>query len=316
MKKYFIITLLLIIFITNVFCKEKTRIAILDFSAKRVDPELAEAIVENLVTALIDCKAFEVIERSQLQKLMNELSLQNSDDFNDKLREDLGNLYGTEMVILGSVTRIGNQITTNVRGVEVSTGIAKFAKSFTTSSENEIPGLIEDLVAVIIGKRHEEVREEDIEYEKEQPINYVYDKKYYGPYLAMKINAGIWTPVMIITLLSGFVCLAAQYYNLYLNKNPGSSFKVMILDETETMADLNKYAQNAINLQKASIAFFCIGGISLVHSIVALALHSFYKKKYEKVASGFLQSNNKHLAFNFDIGYSSDNICLELKLLF
>ena len=84
---------------------------------------------------------------------MSELSLQNSDDFNDELRKNLGELYGVELVILGSVTKIGNCITINTRGVEVETGIAKFAKNLTTDSENDIPYLIPLLVDIISGKK-------------------------------------------------------------------------------------------------------------------------------------------------------------------
>lgn len=149
------ILLLMFIFTAGALYSEgrTTRVAVLDFSAKGVQEYLAEAVVENLITSLIDSGAFEVVERSQLRKLMQELSLQNSDDFNDNLRMELGNLYGVELVILGSVTRFGGNITINVRGVEVETGIARFAKNFVTSSEDDIPFLIPLLVDIMTGKK-------------------------------------------------------------------------------------------------------------------------------------------------------------------
>lgn len=150
MKKNIILALLLLFSVfLNSTENTKTRVAILDFTAKGVAPILAEAIVENLMTSIINTSDFEVIERNQLDKLMKELNLQNSDDFNDRLREDLGNLHGVKLVILGSVTKIGSMITINMRGVEVSTGLAKFAKNITTRNEDEIPGLIQNLAILV-----------------------------------------------------------------------------------------------------------------------------------------------------------------------
>lgn len=137
----------------------KSRVAVLNFSARGVEEYLADAVVENLITSLIDSGVYEVIERNQLRLLMDELKLQNSDDFNDELRKELGNLYEVELVILGSVTMIGDNITINVRGVEVDTGVARFAKNFITNSENDIPYLIPLLVDIISGKKKNGISE-------------------------------------------------------------------------------------------------------------------------------------------------------------
>ena len=114
MKKYVIIILLLILFIlNNLYSKEKMKIAILDFSYNetKINKGIVNDIVELFISAFINTGAFDVIERNKLQLLMQELSLQNSDDFNDQFRQELGNLYGVKAVILGSVTKIGKNIT-------------------------------------------------------------------------------------------------------------------------------------------------------------------------------------------------------------
>jgi len=155
MKKLYLIILLIIAsvcFISTVEVK-KVRVAVINFSGKGVETSLAEAITENLITSLIDSGTFEIIERNQLNLVMSELKLQNSDDFNDKLREQLGNLYGVELIILGSVTKIGDNYTVNIRGVEVKTAVSRFAKNITTSTVNDIPILIPLLVDIISGKK-------------------------------------------------------------------------------------------------------------------------------------------------------------------
>jgi|GEM_PF-5579309 len=173
MKKIKISAFLIMVFFicTNLF--SKTRVAVLDFSAKGIDEIIAEAVTENLITSLIDSGTYEVIERSQLNKLMSELKLQNSDDFNDQLRHELGNLFGVKLVILGSVTKIGEIITINVRGVEVDTGIAKFAKNVKSSTENNIAFIIPLLVDIISGKKIDEDTLKDDEIE----IKEIYDDK-------------------------------------------------------------------------------------------------------------------------------------------
>jgi TolB-like protein len=156
-KLVFIVMISILITI-NVFSNntehKKIRVAVLNFSTKGdINPNVADAVVENLITSLIDSGYFEVVERNQLNAGMQELKLQSSDDFNDNIRKELGKLYGVEMVILGSVTKIGNNITINTRGIEVESGNANFAKNLITDSENNIPYLIPLLVDIISGKK-------------------------------------------------------------------------------------------------------------------------------------------------------------------
>ncbi|MCK4796104.1 MAG: hypothetical protein KAT05_01915 [Spirochaetes bacterium] len=77
---------------------------------------------------------------------MEELELQNSDDFNDAFRQELGNLYGVKIVILGNITKFTNQIIINIRGIEVSTGVAVFADALTIDSEKNIADKIFNFV--------------------------------------------------------------------------------------------------------------------------------------------------------------------------
>ena len=149
------ILILLFIFCTISLFSEKTKIAIIDFSAKgEIENEnyLADAVVENLITSFIDSGEFIVIERNMLKGIMRELQLQNSDDFNDELRNKIGNLYSADLVILGSLTKIGSRYTINVRGVEVETGVGKFAKNLSTNSKESLVDLIPQIVSLITGK--------------------------------------------------------------------------------------------------------------------------------------------------------------------
>lgn len=137
----------------------KTRIAVIDFSSKGEiadSPYLAEAIVEHLITALIDSNEYAVVERSRLRDIMKELELQDSDDFNDNVRLKIGELYNAEIIVLGSLTKIGERYTINVRGVNVETGVAIFAKNLDTYSKETLVDLVPRIVALITGQATEE----------------------------------------------------------------------------------------------------------------------------------------------------------------
>lgn len=317
MKKALLICLISLFMIINIYAQKKTRVAVLNFSPKGVSEDFTGAIVENLITALIDSGVFEVIERSQLRELMKELSLQNSDDFNDKLRTDLGNLYGVELVILGSVTKIGRNITTNVRGVEVSTGIAKFAKSFTTTNEDEIPKLIEELVSIgiVLGR---EVKKDDkkafsereIEEEiKEKPTNY--DNRFKTPMIVMKVNAAVWLPIGITTVTLGFTFWLAQFLVVRVNNNPDLAIF------PKTAEELNQYAENAYKLRDARNVMFIIGGLTLPIGIICAALAKYFKNRYEGRAINYnRKKNNRICALDFDIGLNKDDVLVALRMSF
>ncbi|OHD15645.1 MAG: hypothetical protein A2086_13765 [Spirochaetes bacterium GWD1_27_9] len=153
MKKIFILFLIVIGF-SLCFSEDnkKSRIAILDFKAIGIDATLASGIQENLSSSIIDQNTFIVVERSQLNKVMQELNLAGADEFNEESAAKIGNLLGVEFVLLGSVTKIGVNITINVRAIEVKTGLAAFAKKVTTKSETELVDAIDNLASLISTK--------------------------------------------------------------------------------------------------------------------------------------------------------------------
>lgn len=147
---------LIIVSALGTFAHARTKIAILSFKGINVEDYVPSAVVEILSTSFIDSGEFEVIERSQLNSVMSELSLQYSDDFSEEDAQDIGNMLGAEIVIIGSVTKLGDRITVNIRGIAVATGTAKFAKKINADSMSELPDNIDNLVAMLTGG---EVRE-------------------------------------------------------------------------------------------------------------------------------------------------------------
>ncbi len=127
----------------------KTRIALINFNAIGIDEVLVRGIEENLLTEIINTGRFEVVERSQLNKVLQELNLSNSDEFSESTAAQVGNLLGVDIILIGSVNKLGKNISINVRGIEVKTGLASFAKKVVTKSEEELVTAIEDLSVLI-----------------------------------------------------------------------------------------------------------------------------------------------------------------------
>jgi TolB-like protein len=124
---------------------KKILVALLDFKAVRVEDSLVDAIEENLATNLIMSQAFIFIERSQLDKVLNELNLANSDEFDEDTAREVGNMLGVELVFIGSVTEIAGITTINVRAIEVESGRARFAYKVEAGEQKEILRRIEEL---------------------------------------------------------------------------------------------------------------------------------------------------------------------------
>ena len=128
---------------------KKTRIALINFNAIGIEEVTVRGIEENLLTEIINTGRFEVIERSQLNKVLQELNLSNSDEFTESTAAQVGNLLGVDIILIGSVNKLGKNISINVRGIEVKTGLASFAKKVVTKSEEDLITAIENLSVMI-----------------------------------------------------------------------------------------------------------------------------------------------------------------------
>lgn len=144
-----VVFLLFFVTINALFAADKVRVVVFNFSPKGVEPLLAESVTENFVAALIEQRKFTFIERKELDKIFAELNLQSSEDFDESSAVNVGRLAGADLVLLGNVTRIGDNYTINVRGVDIETGEAKFAKRVTSDDIDDLLDMIEELVEII-----------------------------------------------------------------------------------------------------------------------------------------------------------------------
>jgi TolB-like protein len=124
-------------------------VAVVDFRALGVPGEFGEAVAENFRNALAHLKRFTIVERGQIQQALKEQAFGQSGLVDAKQAQTLGRLLGARIIVVGSVTKIGQTYTVNARFIDVVSGETKEAESLKTRDEDQITGLIDQLAATL-----------------------------------------------------------------------------------------------------------------------------------------------------------------------
>lgn len=130
----------------NMTTGNKKKIAIIEFSDLNGNiSAFGQFLAEELITQLfmISPGQFEVVERRQLMKVLNEQKLSMTGLLDAKAMESVGKILGIEAIVTGSLADLGNDIKVNARLIGVDT-----AKVFAVAS-TKIPkvGTVANLIA-------------------------------------------------------------------------------------------------------------------------------------------------------------------------
>jgi curli biogenesis system outer membrane secretion channel CsgG len=88
----------------------KKRVAVVDFEDRaHYGYDIGKGVADMLVTALVESKKFMVIERSELEQVLNEQGLGQSGLVTPQSAAKVGQLLGAEMLVTGSVTEFGEK---------------------------------------------------------------------------------------------------------------------------------------------------------------------------------------------------------------
>ena len=130
----------------------KTRLAILPFSSNgNIDKDIADVMFENFTIAMVDAGIYSIVERRQLDKVLNELKFQRGDVFDNSSAIQLGKMAGAQMVIFGSINYAANVYYFNIKGIDVTTGVVSFGKREETRNINELVNMADKLAEAISG---------------------------------------------------------------------------------------------------------------------------------------------------------------------
>ncbi|MDO8957670.1 MAG: FG-GAP-like repeat-containing protein [Deltaproteobacteria bacterium] len=148
----------------------KTRVAVIDFEQKGEQEfrgkQVGEIVAEWLITSLVRTGRFDVVERAQLQKILQEQQMGMSGMISQETASKVGELLGVKVIITGSVIRLGNIYDVNTRLIKVEDGsilkaekirgpgldaIERMMDSLADTIKKDFP--IEGYVVMVTGKR-------------------------------------------------------------------------------------------------------------------------------------------------------------------
>ncbi|MBL8029418.1 MAG: LPP20 family lipoprotein [Fibrobacteres bacterium] len=110
---------------------------------------LAESMSDMIITKLINSKKFEVIERSQIDKIMEEKSLGQSGVIEQAEAIQAAKIAGAELLLIGSASIINGKIEVDARVISAATGSALTASNSSGFDVTNLRPLADDIVTKI-----------------------------------------------------------------------------------------------------------------------------------------------------------------------
>ncbi len=131
----------------------KTRVAVVDFEQKGEQEfrgkQVGEIVAEWLITSLVRTGRFDVVERSQLQKILKEQELGMTGMISQETAAKVGALLGVKVIITGSVIRLGNIYDVNTRVISVEDGSILKAEKIRGPGLDAIEQMMDSLADTI-----------------------------------------------------------------------------------------------------------------------------------------------------------------------
>jgi TolB-like protein len=114
--------------------------------------DISIQISDMIITKLINSGKFEVVERSQLDKIMEEKVLAQSGVVEESEAMQAAQLAGAELLLIGTAGTSGGNIEVDARIIDVKSGVAKCAMSTSSYYLSNLRALADDIVGQVKGK--------------------------------------------------------------------------------------------------------------------------------------------------------------------
>ena len=135
----------LFILCTFLDAQEDTRptVAILDFEGQDISIQEVQTLTERMRTEIGNTNAVRLIERKAIESIMAEQGLAQSGCVTDECAAQVGQLLGVQFIINGSIGKIGDSFTIDVKMFSVETGATE--RSSNVTHEGDIEGLLVEM---------------------------------------------------------------------------------------------------------------------------------------------------------------------------
>ena len=118
-------------------------IAILDLESRGISAVEAASLTDRLRTSLVRIGGVTVVERGQMQQVLQEQDFQLTGCTSDECAVEVGQLLGVNTMVAGSIGKVGSTYSIDIRTIDVGTG------KITHSMFRDYRGEIDDLLGIM-----------------------------------------------------------------------------------------------------------------------------------------------------------------------
>ena len=118
----------------------KETVAILDFEGRGINQMEAQTLTDRLMSEMVNTDAVIMVERNQMEEIMNEQGFQQSGCTTSECAAEVGALLGVQNMVSGSFGKLGNSYTIDAKLFAVSTGGT--IRSVSKTYKGEVDGLL------------------------------------------------------------------------------------------------------------------------------------------------------------------------------
>ncbi|MDI7248097.1 MAG: DPP IV N-terminal domain-containing protein [Bacillota bacterium] len=129
---------------------EKLRIAVIDFKVSKALPTIdGQVVAEHITTLLQKAGRFQVFQRTQLQAILDEAGLSMTGLVDQTTKIEAGKIKGVDVLVMGSIGKIGTTLVINVWFANTTTGQISAAEQVEGSGEADLLNMIHTIVQKI-----------------------------------------------------------------------------------------------------------------------------------------------------------------------
>ena len=119
-----------ILLITSLFAREY--IAVIDFEGIGISNDEARVLTQRLTSELINIGVFQVLERSEMKRLLDEQKFQYSGCVDLNCAVELGKMLGAKYMVVGTISKVGRTFTVDSRLIYVESSEAYASGQYTS----------------------------------------------------------------------------------------------------------------------------------------------------------------------------------------
>ena len=122
---------------------EKQTVAVLDFEGRGIPMMEAQTLTDRFMTAMANTERVQLVDRATMGDVLNEQGYSSTECTSDECAAEVGAMLGVQLMVNGSIGKIGNTYTIDAKMFSVATGAAESMKNL--SYQGEVDGLITEM---------------------------------------------------------------------------------------------------------------------------------------------------------------------------